>query len=824
MSDLEPSQDTTQPEPVPIHKSRRSILDSTSLFWALPIITLVIALGAVWRHYNEQGPLIEVSFHEAAGIRAQETQLRYRDIAVGMVEEIGFSDDLAKVIATIRVDKELAPFIDADAEFWVVRPEVSAQGVSGLDTVLSGVYIRGSWDNRAGRTRRIFEGLEKAPLLGLGREGITFTLRSSAELPGVGTPILFKGVRVGAVGQPSVLPDGSGVTADAVIYEPYTGFVTTSTRFWDVSGFDFSLGASGARLSFTSLASLVSGGITFETIGSGGEPIIEGATYTLFDSEDVAREDFLSDDDGRSVDLALVFEENLPGLSAGAPVELGGLRVGNVTSVNGIVNPDRFGDRQVRLIASVKINPGRIGLGDDADEGALLDYLDARIAEGLRGQLANASLFTGGLKIRLVDIPGAEALSVDRTSQNLPLIPTAPADVADVRATAQSAIQRVSDLPIEELMQSITGFLDNAATLIGNAELQNAPGELNSILSALRVVVESERIQGLPDDIGNILQEIETAGATLNRLIVALESQETIEKLTDTIESANTATDALPDLVNDLRRLLANAQSIPLSEFSQDLADLLNAIEVLVNRADGLLAREDLQAVPAELRGILKSVRSLTEDEAVQGFPGRTAELFDSVQQTVDTMVRVMTDLETANTVARLSEAIEDVARAAEGLPEIVDEAQRIVEGAGEVPLNQLAQQISTLLDTANRLIDQDSMQRLPDELNASLASLRRTLDELQSGGLVANANATFASAREAADALAVATASLPKLAEELRGVALQASATLAAYSDDSQFTRDTRTAIREVESAARAIEQLARTIERSPNSILFGR
>ena len=35
-------------------------------------------------------------------------------------------------------------------EFWVVRPQVTAQGVSGIETVLSGVYIEAYWDDEAG--------------------------------------------------------------------------------------------------------------------------------------------------------------------------------------------------------------------------------------------------------------------------------------------------------------------------------------------------------------------------------------------------------------------------------------------------------------------------------------------------------------------------------------------------------------------------------------------------------------------------------------------------------------------------------------------------
>ncbi len=57
-----------------------------------------------------------------------------------------FTADLQSVIVDMRVDKDVATYIDDEAEFWIVRPQVSAQGISRLDTVLTGAFIEGWWD------------------------------------------------------------------------------------------------------------------------------------------------------------------------------------------------------------------------------------------------------------------------------------------------------------------------------------------------------------------------------------------------------------------------------------------------------------------------------------------------------------------------------------------------------------------------------------------------------------------------------------------------------------------------------------------------------
>ena len=95
----------------------------------------------------------------AAGVEAGQTTLRFRDVNVGIVERLRFTADLKQVVATARIDKDVARFVDASAQFWVVRPSVTAQGVSGIETVLSGVYIDAYWDaTRPARASRRFDG------------------------------------------------------------------------------------------------------------------------------------------------------------------------------------------------------------------------------------------------------------------------------------------------------------------------------------------------------------------------------------------------------------------------------------------------------------------------------------------------------------------------------------------------------------------------------------------------------------------------------------------------------------------------------------------
>ncbi|PVA09085.1 paraquat-inducible protein B, partial [Pelagivirga sediminicola] len=388
------------PPPPPVKPAGRSPFRRLSVVWIVPAIALIAVIGVALKTYVDKGPLIRIAFDNAAGIAAGETELRYRDVTVGMVEKLGFTDGLDRVMVSVRVHKDVAEFVDSEARFWVVRPQVTAQGVSGLDTVLSGVFIEGIWDSTPGGLQEEFDGLVDPPLERLNQKGLILTLRAAGDASLTqGAPVVYQGITVGQVGQTSISEDGTTAEAEAIIYAPHDQLIDSATRFWDTSGFSFSLGPNGAALDFSSIASLISGGVTFATLVSGGEPLEPGATVPIYVDEASARAAVFAGDEGETLTLSAVFEENIAGLAVDAPVEMAGLKIGRISALNGLVDPDRFGDNRVRLVASLAIQPGRLGLEEGAqDEGAALEFLSARVKEGLRARLATTSILTGGLK------------------------------------------------------------------------------------------------------------------------------------------------------------------------------------------------------------------------------------------------------------------------------------------------------------------------------------------------------------------------------------------------------------------------------------------
>ncbi|EYD75883.1 Paraquat-inducible protein B [Rubellimicrobium mesophilum DSM 19309] len=656
--------------PIPVAPARRSLWDRVSLVWLVPIAAVAVAGAVAWQTLREKGPLIEIEFEDAAGVVARETELRFRNVTVGTVEYVHFTPDLNRVVVGVRLDAGIAPYVDEDAQFWIVRPEITPQRITGIETVLSGVYIEGSWDSTPEDPQERYAGLDTAPLLEPGQEGLEFTLRSTDGTLTSTMPLIYQGVTVGQVGPPVIGSDGISVSAPAVIYAPYDRLVTEATVFWDASGFSLSVGAAGAEVDFDSLSSLIVGGLAFDTFVSGAAPAKDGDTFEAYLYEDKARDSIYADPNSPTLQLSAVFSGNIAGLAVGAPVELGGLRVGEVTDVDGLIDPGRFGDSDVHLQASFAIQPSRLGLDGEEGRDEILRILQERVqAQGLRARLATGSLF-GGLKVELVDLPEAQPAQIDLAALPYPALPVAPSQITDIAGTAEGLLERVDNLPVEQLLDSAISFLDNASVLVGSADTQAIPGEVRSILGDVRGVTSSEEVQQLPAQLADTLGQIDDTVTDIRGILAQVREQDAIGRTLAAVDTINatfaqidTATEGIPDLVLRLNDVAAKAQNLPVE-------DLLN-----------------------QLTGVSADARAILQQPGWQQLPGQIGTLSDNANAAISDARGLLADLNEGDLGTRLASAIESADNAAQAieastqrLPEIADRIDALVAKANDLP------------------------------------------------------------------------------------------------------------------------------------------
>ena len=102
--------DLPTPEITPVPKR---FWANVSVVWVVPILALIVSLGLAWSTYSSRGELITITFTDAAGLEPGQSLLKYREVTVGKVETVGFSRDLKSVEVGIRVEKDVAPFVDS---------------------------------------------------------------------------------------------------------------------------------------------------------------------------------------------------------------------------------------------------------------------------------------------------------------------------------------------------------------------------------------------------------------------------------------------------------------------------------------------------------------------------------------------------------------------------------------------------------------------------------------------------------------------------------------------------------------------------------------
>lgn len=792
--------------------------------WLVPLIALGVILSVAYQTYRDQGILVEITFVNGSGI-TKETVIKYRDIDVGIVESVGFSEDLDVVVVEARVEQEIAPYLDDDAEFWVVRPDVTLRGVSGLDTVLSGAYIAGKWDTEADVAQTKFTGLEDAPLLAFSEEGVEIVLRapSGASLA-QGAPILHKGLKVGFIDEPILDPNGNGVTAAGFIEEEFVDFVTTNTRFWDTSGFSISVGGSGLALNVDSIASLIEGGIAFDTVVSGGTPIGENRTpdvFDIFDSEAAARESLFESPDRNLITIGILFDETVNGLTVGSSVKFQGVRVGEVTAINAIV-VEEDGLRSVRLRTTLELSPSRIGISDETSAEDAMVILAGFVAQGLRARLVTGNLLTGSLDVELVEVTDEDIAFLDITREPFPIIPTTTSEVSDVAATAEGVLTRINDLPIEELLQGAIDLMASFEALATDGDLRAAPEELLAILGDVRSIIGSEGVQNTPDTLQAALAGVEQIVTDISAIVQDATEADLVGAITTTLDTTNTtiasigeSTSALPQVIAEIEALTAKANAL-------DLDALLIQTTATLASIDQLVASEDVAALPGSVTAALEDVRTLVADVreggAVENLNAALAATSNAARS-VATSVQDLPDL-----TQRAMDLVTQLQVATENLPQITAEIEALAVKANSVEIDGLVAQATETLNSISGVLDTQGARDLPAALTSSLSELDGLLAEIREGGAVENVNAALASASQAARAIESAAQGLPELSRQTTQLVNTINAVAGVYGERGRFTADTAATLRDIQDAADAVSSLARAIQRNPNSLLTGR
>jgi paraquat-inducible protein B len=505
------------------------------LVWIIPLVAALIGGWLAVKTLLERGPTITISFKTGEGLEAGKTKIKYKDVDIGLVKTVALADDRSLVVATAELSKQAEGFLLDDTRFWVVRPRVSGSSVSGLGTLLGGSYI-GVDVGKADQSRRAFTGLEAAPVVTLDVPGRYFDLR--AEDLGsldVGSPIYFRRVQAGQVVAYELDKDGAGVSLKIFVYAPYDQFVSANTRFWNASGVDVNLDATGLKVDTQSLTSILVGGIAFQTPanGAGAVRAEENADFKLYADRELA----LKNPDLVADDYLLVFRSSVRGLSVGAPVDFGGIVVGDVTAIGIEFDP----------VTKVFVSPVEIRLyperlrermrkGSPDPKKLIADThkrIDALVANGLRAQLRSGNLLTGQLYVSLDFLPDAAKAKMDWSSTP-PQVPTVSGGLDELQASVAKIAKELEKVQFDAIgsdlrktLQTLDRTLHSTDQLVKRIDQDLTPELQSAINSARRALDAADRTLGsnapLNQGAQETLRDVSRAANSLRALTDYLE-------------------------------------------------------------------------------------------------------------------------------------------------------------------------------------------------------------------------------------------------------------------------------------------------------------
>lgn len=504
-----------------------------SAIWIIPIVTAIVGLWIIYSHFADRGTPFTLLAKDASGIVAGKTVIKNRSVDIGIVDEVTLSKDFEKVVIKGRIYNDMEPLLKNDSIFWVVKPEIGRDGVTGLGTILSGVYIElASGNDTHSFKNNPFILSDNPPLSDPSIKGIRVNLESDQN--GViprGASVMFHGYRVGNVETSEFDVDSRKMKYQIFITKPYDALVTQNVRFWKEGGIDLSLSSSGASLNVPSLDVLMSGGISFDLPDGSklGAPAEQHAVYKLYEDKKSIQDSQYTE----YKEFLIMLSESISGLVEGAPVEYHGIRLGTVSKVPfytaEMLNKTFILNQKVPVL--IRIEPDRLSeLVDEKIDIATLIMDEQK--NGLRASLKTSNMFTGALYIDLDFYPELKNKYNVKLSTlyGYNTIETTSTGIAQIQAKVMQLLDNFNNLPLNNTM----------------TEFNKSLASTQRLMNSLNQIMASNEMQNIPKDLQETLR-------TLNETMKGIQPGSELNKqMNESLQKVQQMMDELTPLLNTL--------------------------------------------------------------------------------------------------------------------------------------------------------------------------------------------------------------------------------------------------------------------------------
>ncbi|ALQ56680.1 Putative paraquat-inducible protein B [Pseudoalteromonas issachenkonii] len=475
---------------------------SISAIWIIPVVALFVGVWMLYQYQLNKGQTIYITMPQAEGIIAGKTEIKVRSVKIGQIDHVRLSDSQDSVIARAQIDKNYDNLLTEDASIWVVKPRIDETGISGMSTLLSGVYLEFS-PGESNRLKKRFTLQEEPALIGKHVQGGRFKLLSyNAEVLDVSTGIFFKNYKIGQIETATFDWKNQAMQYGIFIKAPYENLITLNSIFWVNSGIEIDLSADGININTGSLSKLLKGGISvgLPDQQAPGDLAQDGHSFSLSQSYKQALEERFYDFDYYLIE----FEQSIRGLRVGAPVEYRGTRVGTVVEApaNVIIDgkPAHFRAKNTAVPVLIKVEYGRLYHITSVAKEYWETSVNEWIENGMRASLKPGNLLTGAVYVDFdfyTDTPKSELKKLAQYD----VFPSVSSGITVLADQVSDVLNKVNNLKIEDSLAKMqTTFSEYQAlasemrTLLNKPDTQNLPGDFNRNLEKITKSMEQFEI------------------------------------------------------------------------------------------------------------------------------------------------------------------------------------------------------------------------------------------------------------------------------------------------------------------------------------------
>ena len=488
--------------------------------WLVPFLAMIIALWLAFQYYAKIGATIKISFKSNAGLIANQSQIKLRDVTVGMVTKISLSDDGTGVIVQAQMNREVSKYLNNKAKLWIVHPDVGSHGVSGLDTLLSGSYIElhGVKDES---TQRHFVGLEN-PYLDTEAQGKYYLLSAPQSYSiSEGSNVYYRMMKIGRVERVGIAPNGEKINFTIFVEDRYSNYVNRKSKFYAQSSFSIDFSQAKIDMHLASLSQLVHGGISIytplQTLNSKDKKykVTKGEVFPLYKSLTQLKSKQLMDGEESRV-YTFIFSKMKHRLEIGSPVEFQGFQVGYITDIE-----NKFNESNHSIESKIYALLYTSAFKNNLKEKNTTSNIESLVKDGLKAKLNSTIPIIGAEYINLVFDNQKKAEITYQ--EEYPRFPTTSKKASiNILDNAKNLLAKLEKLPLEKLLKSATKLIEESRKPIkkiltdvdkivirSQKPIEKILKDLEKTMKNINQFSRDEALQQLPENTNRTLQELE---------------------------------------------------------------------------------------------------------------------------------------------------------------------------------------------------------------------------------------------------------------------------------------------------------------------------